>query len=157
MAKATVQQVDQPYITAANDTAQVAIIGAAIGLLTYGLFWLIERFVVAPLLCSDGSAMCSTATAGNIAIVLSALVAMGVLIQRGVRRSALIAAATAVVAWGLFAVLQPLFWLESIAWAVGIFAVSFVTFYWLARIKNIIPALLATALVVVIVRIIINL
>lgn len=95
-------------------------------------------------------------TAGSVAIVLATVVSTFVLVRSRVARPLIITLGGAAVLWTLGGVLNGLWWLESLAWAIGLFVVSYGLFYLVAHIRKlwisiVVAILIATILVILVV------
>lgn len=95
-------------------------------------------------------------TAGSVAIVLATVVSTFVLVRSRVARPLIITLGGAAVLWTLGGVLNGLWWLESLAWAIGLFVVSYGLFYLIAHIRKlwvsiVVAILVATILVILVV------
>ncbi len=134
----------------------VAITGLLLGAFAYGLTVLLDKAVLTPIFCKseDLFSVCSNTEriAANIATVLAAVAGMFALLQMGVYRPLLIAAAAAVVLWGSTAWLQAS-WLEELLWSVGLYGIVYFALVWLSRIRNFVIALIAIVLVAAAARI----
>lgn len=92
-------------------------------------------------------------TAGSVAGVIAAVVGTGALIRYQVARPLVVTMSATAVLWTLGGALAGLWWVESLAWAVGLFAVSYGLFSLIANIRNIrlsISVAIITALLLVI-------
>lgn len=134
----------------------VAIIGALVGLVTWALVLLFERFLIEPLFCSstDNFHICanSGSIASNLATVFAAVFGLFGLVRYGYFRPLIIAIASACVLWGLSPALGGLSWYESLIWLVLLSALSYVTFAWLTRYRQFTIMLIAVIVAVAIIR-----
>lgn len=94
-------------------------------------------------------------TAGSVAIVLATVASTFVLVRSRVARPLIITLGGAAVLWTLGGVLNGLWWLESLAWAIGLFVVSYGLFYLIAHIRKlwisiVVAILVATILVILV-------
>lgn len=134
---------------------QIALLGVGAGAVMWVLTAIIRNVIFVPLFCGDPSnGLCINAAdnAGNIATVLTALIALLGLVRLGVYRPLLIAIAAAVSLWGLGSMVSGLLWFEALAWSVLLYAISYVLFSWLVRLRPFVPALLITIVAVVLIR-----
>ena len=97
--------------------------------------------------------MNATSIAGNIAAVVTALLAVLALVKMNIAQPVIIAVGSAALLWGLAGWTNGLFWIESIAWAVVLWALSFGLFAWITRYTRMIPAIIVALVIVVIIRI----
>lgn len=136
---------------------RVILFGAIVGALYWLLAWAIGRFIVEPLTCRQlvdaASCVDATAVAGKIATVVAAAVAIFGMVRFGVVRPIIIAVASAFVLWSLSSYTLGLHGLESFAWSVGLYAITYALFGWIARAAGAVIAVVFAVLVAVIVRI----
>lgn len=94
-------------------------------------------------------------TAGSVAVVLSTVAATLVLVRSRVARPLIVTLGGAAVLWTLGGILNGLWWLESIGWAVGLFIVSYGLFYLIAHIRklwlSVVTAVLVASILVILV------
>ncbi len=136
---------------------RVAIIGAILGAVAWGLALVLERFVLRALFCGDESAVACvniSAYAGNIAAVIVAIIGVIALVRAGVFRPLLIVLGAAISLWGLAAWLAPLGIVEQIAWSVVLYALAYVLYAWIARVRHVVVVLILFVLVVLATRVI---
>lgn len=134
----------------------VLVAGLLLGAIAYGLTLLLDRAVLNPIFCQNNDTLqvClnTERIAANMATVLVSVAGMFALLQLGVYRPLLIAAAAAVLLWGSTAWLQAN-WLEEILWSIGLYGLVYTALVWLSRIRNFVIALIAIVIVVVAARI----
>ncbi len=136
---------------------RIVLVGAAVGIVFWILTALLGRYIVEPLTCRElvDAASCVNATslAGNIAAILSALLAIIALLRMNIAQPVIIAVGSAAVLWSLAGWTNGLFWLESIAWAIVLWGLSFGLFAWITRYSRLIPSIIIATIVVLIIRI----
>lgn len=140
---------------------QTLFTGAGLGLVWWILASLLKRYVVEPLACQNlnnaSTCLDSFGVAGNIALVMVALLGAYVLIRSLQPRPIIIAIASAVMLWGLAGLMNGLVWYESLLWAVGLFAVTYMLFSMVVRIHSLVFSLITAAIVLVVVRLLLAL
>ena len=145
--------------TYGREVATVLVIGAIVGLLTAITYYLLERFVFSAVLCREG-ADSSCADAPNyamiVATVVGTIVGLVALVQARVYRPLLVVVGTAAALWGVSGLVADLAWYFALAIAVALYAVTYLLFSWMARIRSFIAALIVTALLIVAARFIIS-
>lgn len=133
-----------PFFIAATaqEVVPVAFIGLIIGLLAPLVGGLLATYFIEPVFCSSADAFSICATGGNFAFnistILLAVVAIVILARLRVYRPLLIAVATAAALWGLKKYLdglQPNIF-EYYIWFGILYALSYLVFFWLLRIRN---------------------
>lgn len=136
---------------------KIAIIGAILGVVAWGLAFLLERFVLRAMFCGDESAaMCVniSAYAGNIAAVIVAVIGVVALVRAGVFRPLLIVLGGAISLWGMAAWLAPLGIVEQIVWSVLLYALAYVLYAWVARVRHAVVVLIVFVLAAIATRVI---
>lgn len=136
---------------------QVAILGAILGLIAWGVSALVANYVIDPLFCkAEGGnfSVCSQGglLASNVASLLVGGLAVVALLRLGIFRPLLISLAAIITLWGIGPWMGALPWYESLTWTILLYAAAFLAFSWLARIRIFWIALLATIIVVVAAR-----
>lgn len=124
---------------------RIALVGMILGVLYWCFTALMLRY-------TD-----SISVAGNIATILVATLGTIILLNLHMARPLLIVLASAVSLWGLEQLTNGLGWVEIIAWSALLYGLSYTLFSWLTRYKRILPVLIATIVIVAILRITITL
>ncbi len=135
--------------------AKIAIIGAVLGVVAWGLALLLERFVLRAMFCGDESAaQCVNiaAYAGNIAAVIVAIIGVISLVRAGVFRPLLIVLGGAISLWGVAAWLAPLSLPEQAGWSAVLYMLAYVLYVWIARVRHAVVVLILFALVAIATR-----
>ena len=153
------QVVAERWVVQQSVLAWVRIIGIAVaaGLLYWVLSTLIGRYVIEPLACRDlvdaAAGVVALVAAGRVATVLVALASVFALIRFAVPRPIVVSVASAVVLWSLASFTQGLWWLETLAWVVGMYVLAYVLFGWIAKHSNpavvIVVAVLAVTVITI--------
>lgn len=153
-----VDQEKQPKVIymSGRTIVSVVVTGLLLGVFAYLLTVLLDRAVLTPIFCQDQDSfgVCANTEriAANIATVFAAVAGMFALLQLGVYRPLLIAAAATVILWGSTAWVQTN-WVEELIWSIGLYAIIYTALVWLSRIRNFAIALVAIVLVVAAARI----
>jgi hypothetical protein len=121
MARLIVSDSDNTSVTSGYSWWQIALVGAALGVLQWGISLLLGGFVVDQLLCRSATviASCSQSAivAGNIATIIVAAVGLAVLVRMRVLRPIVVAVASAMLLWGLPVMSAGLAWGEVVFWS----------------------------------------
>ncbi len=155
MAKVTAEQeyVDRTWSIWLRTVAT----GAVLGIIFWVITLLLSHYVIDPLACRDtaNAAVCtnSVSLSGNIAAILVGFIGIAAMVRMGIYRPIILAAATAVLLWDLSAMTTGLYWLEALAWAVGLYAASYGLFAWIARYSKVWFVITVSVLIVLIIRI----
>lgn len=144
------QRIFSPY-----SWLRIVLIGAALGVITLGLSWLIGTYIVDPLLCrTETLAACaqSDMMASNIASVVTATIGVWLLIRLLVRRAVLVAVAVVIALWNLSALFVGLGWFEVAASVAVIYALAYLLFATIFRIRSIFVAVIVSIIAILLVR-----
>lgn len=136
---------------------QVALLGLSLGVIFWLLTLLIRQVVFIPLFCGDPSnSMCvgATGSAGVVALIITTIAGLLGLVRLGIYRPLLVALAVAVSLWGIAGWTANMYWFEAVAWTIVLFALSYVMFTWLVRLRSFVAAVIAVVVVTVLARII---
>lgn len=155
-APAPVQNETQPQfmLMANRDLAMVILLGAVVGLLTWGLSWLLGTFVFNAILCGGADSRCASAPLyGEItATIIVAIGALIGLVRLRVFRPMLVVIAATVSLWGMIGSLSSLAWFWVMIASVVLFALAYGLFVWAVRIRQFLAALIVILLLIVAVR-----
>ncbi|GEM_PF-6646044 len=154
MARAVVDTSDR-RIRGTLNWVHVVLLGAALGVVWLVLSWLLSAYVIDVLVCRSGTlAACgrSEEVAGNIAAVIVAVIGVGALIRLYVQRAFGVAVAVLASFWGLSALIDGLRWFESVAWLASLYALAYLLFANIFRIRSLFAAIILAALAVLLVR-----
>jgi hypothetical protein len=143
---------DQAAIGATYEWWYVLLTGLTIGVLYVGLSALISHFVIDPLYCKAtlNSGVCSNSESigGNIATILSAVVALALFVRLRVFRPIVIVVAAAMLLWGLSSWTAGLGAIEIVVSSAILYGLCYILISWICRYKNTLPVLIAVALIV---------
>lgn len=133
---------------------RVVLFGAVVGFVYWLTYLLITKYITVPLMCG-GAASCdqSAIIASKIATVIVAVGALFGMIKLSVVRPLAIAVGSAVVLWPLGEWALGLFWLESLGWAIVVYALSYALFSWIARYHSTVISMATAAIVAIVLRI----
>lgn len=136
---------------------RIVLIGAVVGLLYWVVTVLLARYVIEPLTCREltDAMQCLNAgtMAGNVATVITGLIAVAFMVNLRVTQPVIIAAGSAAVLWGLGVWTSGLWWLEAIAWSILLYSLCFGLFAWIGRSVRMVSAIIISVLVILIIRI----
>lgn len=136
---------------------KIALIGIVLGLLVWGLTFVLEHYVLGAMLCRDeAAATCVNLVtyAGNISAVIVGIIGVVVLVRAQVFRPLLIALSVTVSLWGMAAWLAQLSLPEQMLWSVILSGLLYSLYAWLARIRNAVVVLVVFVLIVAATRLI---
>lgn len=138
---------------------QILVLGVVLGLIAWVVSAVVANYVISPLFCkADGGNFSVCAQGGLLASNIASLVVGGLavvaLLRLGVFRPLLISIAVIITLWGIGTWMGALPWYESLAWTALLYAVAYLVFSWLARIRVFWIALIATVIVIVAARLI---
>jgi len=149
---------DQQVIsTSWREWGRTIVFGATTGLIFWLLTILLQRYVIDPIVCKQAlnATLCSNSTplSGNIATILTAVIALVFMVRSGIARPVIIAVATAALLWDLAAWTDGLFWVEAVLWSIGLYALTYALFAWITRYATLWVTIVVSLLIVVIIRI----
>ncbi len=124
---------------------KVGIVGAIIGLLYWFFVGLVDYY-------AD-----SIAQSGGVASIIVAVIGLLIMARMRIAHSLIIVIASALSLWGLALWTNGLLWWEMALFSAILYAISYVLYSWIVRIKQVSVSLLVVAVVVIAVQIIANL
>lgn len=130
----------------------IILTGAVSALITVGAALLLNRFVIAPALCSGASETCASSipVSFHIASLIAAIVAVAMLVNLAVYRPLLVMIAVLIGSWGMYTLSFPLVNLPWL-WQIGIIflvnSLSVLVFAWVLRAYNLAAGLILTLLI----------
>jgi hypothetical protein len=141
------------------DLVRVGALGLAVGALIPLIAWLLQKFLVAPVFCHPGAvlAVCGgdDLTTYYVATVVMAVIAVTLMANWQVFRPLLIAVAAASALWGLQHIaggtLAQAGWEYYLSSAV-LYALVYLLFYWLLRLRSFTLGVVLTVAAVVLIR-----
>lgn len=140
---------------------RIVYIGLSLGLLWWILTALLSRYVIEPLACRNLSSAtaCIDAqgVAGNITMILVAVIGVAILVRSIQPRPIIIALGTAVILWGLGSMLGGLAWWAVLLWTLFLFASSYSLFSLVARIRWLWVSLVVAVVLAVGIRLVVAL
>ena len=161
MARLIVPDSDTTVVVSEYNWWQIALLGAAIGVLQWGMSLLLGGFVVDQILCRSNTIIASCAqsavVAGDIATIIVAVIGLIVLVRMRVLRPLVVVVASAVLLWSLPVMSAGLVWGEVVFWSALLYGLAYSLFAWFCRYVRTIPVLLATTAVIALMLIIIRL
>lgn len=155
MAKVVIQPTGDRYVSGTYNWASIALIGAGLGVLTWVVAWLLGNFVIDPLLCRNSALQAcgqSDVVAGNLAMIVAAVVGAVTLIRLHVRHALWIVMSVILSFWSLSTLTGPLFWVEALAWTAGLYVVAYVLFTWILRLRSTVIAVVIAIMAALVFR-----
>lgn len=133
---------------------RVLVLGAFVGLITWGLYFVLETYVLRAIMCQDGQTV--GCAASNYAEVIAVILASGIgllgLVKSGIFRPLLVVLATVISLWGVFGVMSILPWYLVGLYITLLYAISYLLFAWLARVRSFVAVVILSIAVVAVVR-----
>lgn len=156
MAKATKAEKITPIVPMLrSDFMSVLALGAAVGLLVWGLGMLFDRFVFDVYFCqSEAGRQCASAKSYSVAAAsfIAGIAALAGLIRLRVYRPLLVLIASLLSTWGVVQISWGLGWFTGILIAVAMYALAFGAFSWIARVREFWISLVVIIILVLAVR-----
>ncbi|MFZ2544995.1 MAG: hypothetical protein WAW80_03385 [Candidatus Saccharimonadales bacterium] len=118
---------------------QIVLTGAIAGVIMWLLAILVRQIFFVPLFCGDPTnTLCvnAPATAGDIATILTAVIALLGLVRVSAYRPLIIVVAAAISLWGLSTLVAGFPWFEALAWSILLYAFTYALYAWIARIRS---------------------
>lgn len=159
MARGSEIQETPTYVVGSNSLYTVLAVGAFVGVLGWLLMLGIHNWVLDPVFCrsSDTQSVCSNSgiTAWVISYILVSIVGLFMLIRANIFRPLLVVLAALVTLWavGLWFLTAP--WWVGLLWSMGLFAVAYALYMWLASLQSFLLSGIITLVVVVLMRLLI--
>lgn len=141
------------------EVLSIAGVGSAVGLIVSGAAYALNQYVFQAILCQGDGAGCEQASnyAMIVAMVIGALLGLVALVQVRVYRPLLVVLASTIGLWGLYGHIADLAWYWMLVVPVLMFALSYMLFAWVARIRSFVVALIVAVVLIVCMQLIINL
>lgn len=141
------------------DLLRVGLLGLGVGAIIPALTWLLQKFLVAPIFCREASslAVCSNGdvTTYYVATVIMGVVAVALMANWQIFRPLLIAVAAAAALWGLQRYAGDTIARAGIEYYLTsaiLYALAYLLFYWLLRLKSFALSVALTVVAVVLIR-----
>lgn len=148
------------YVIATRSTIIGSLVtGVLAGALTWGISLFLQRYVIEPIFCRNADSFSVCANGGtyafNIALILTAFLAVIALVRLGGYRPLLVAFAVVATLWSANTWLGVNSWWEATLWISFLSGLAYLVYSWIARITSFPFSVLLMALVVVAARVII--
>lgn len=141
-----------------RELASVAVIGLAVGVITWVAMTLLERYVFAAVMCRENAAAnCADAAsyATIVAMILGAVAALIALVQARVYRPLLAVIAATAALWGFaLALLGGVAWYWALLITAILFGLTYALFAWVARIRSFVLAIVISLVLIVVIRLV---
>lgn len=143
---------------ATGELIRILLLGAVVGLVTWGLTYVLDTYVYQALLCKGNALSCDNSSlyASVSATILAALGALFVLIRAHIYRPLLIVLAATVSLWGVVLMLSNMEWYWTAILSGLMYALAYGLYAWISRIRYLWLMLLATVVLVVVVRLVLT-
>ena len=144
-----------------NSLVQGLFVGAIVGFLGWLLTLAINSWVMDPVFCrsADTASICSNS--GMIswasAFIIMSVFGLFMLIRGNVFRPLLVVLAVMVTLWATGLWFLGLTWWVGLIWSTVLFALAYLLYVWLAATDNFVVSIIATVIIVVLMRLIIAL
>lgn len=151
-----VQTIERNYTAAPTSMQKMLIavlIGAVIGLISWGGGVLIAKFIIEPIFCAtpDSVAVCEARdlTAFNIALVMASFAGLLAMVRARIYRPLLISIATIISLWGAPSLVAGDPVATQMLWIVLMAALAYAFFSWVGQLKSFMIALIITVVAVI--------
>lgn len=141
-----------------GDMIRALIIGAAVGLVSTSLFYVLNKYIFGAALCRPGVEGCSTAPLYStiLAVVVGVIAGVVALAKFAVYRPLPVALAAGIAMWGVFGFMPNAVWYWGLIVGLIFSGLIYVAFAWLARIRSFVLSLIVLAVATVIIRLVIG-
>lgn len=154
------QEESTPFISmSGRQIIGAIIVGAGVGLLTWGLALLFDAYIFKTLFCHDPASLQCVSSfqyASAFANIVAAGVGVFSLVKLQVFRPLLIGICVVVSLWGLGNMLTQVSRPLSALALIGVSMLAYVLFTWVARIRSFGMSLITMVVLIVIVRLVLN-
>ncbi len=141
-----------------NSLFTALAVGAVVGACGWLIALAVQHFFIGNVFCRSADSYAVCANAGTIGWAVAhgivALVSLFALVRAAVYRPLLVVLAAFIALWGIHAWLAPMVWWQATLWQAVLFGIAYALFAWLASAERFVYALVATIVVVVIVRVV---
>lgn len=141
------------------DLIRVGILGLAVGVMIPALGWLLQKFLISPIFCKEATtlAVCTPGdlTTYYIATVVLAVVSVALMANWQVFRPLLVAVAAASALWGFQRYVGDTVSHAGVEYYISsavLYAVAFLLFYWILRLKSFALSVILTVVAVILIR-----
>ena len=164
-AKTYVRSDDKPVINTSpfvtmptGDVVRAILVGAVTGIVTAGVFYLLNTYIFGAVLCRGAAESCGQAPlySAIVAVIVGAIAGIVGLTRVGVYRPLLVVIASMISLWGLHNYLANSAWYIGLIAFALLFACAYLLFAWIARIRSFIVAAIVMVVLVVIARLVIG-
>ncbi len=157
--KKPVTVVTAPFVSMnVIDVIRTMLTGAGVGLVSTGLYLLLNTFVFGAALCRAGVEGCSNAPlyATIVTVVTAIILGVVALAKAGTYRPLLVAIAAPLALWGIYALFNSVAWYWALVIGAVLLALAYALFAWLARLRSFIISIILLVLVALLVRFIVG-
>lgn len=144
--------------TRGRETATILGVGAIVGAIVAAAYISLEKYVFSAVLCREGAdSTCSQAPeyAMIVAMIIGAIVGLLALVQARVFRPLLVVLSAIVSLWGITTLTADFAWYWQALIIVGFFAVTYLLYAWVARVRSFLIAMIVSIVLMVAMRYII--
>jgi len=138
---------------------QIVGIGLLVGLLTWGLTWLIATFALQGLICGSSATMqCSPAVQYSemTASILAAGLGLLLFVRLRVFRPLLVVLAATISLWGIISISSAMPWYMVGVMCAVLYMLAYITFAWVVRLRLFWPVVVIVLALVVVVRLMLS-
>jgi hypothetical protein len=134
----------------------VFLYGLGVGLVTYGLYLVLERFIFDPILCRESTAIVdcdsTTTVAAGMAIVIGSILGLVLLVRERIYRPMLAILGVGLSLWGVFTLVAGLPLVIAAIIIALLYGVAYALFSWLSQPANLVVSVAAVLVVAVLAR-----
>ncbi len=141
-----------------SDVLRAFFVGALVGVVSMGMFYALNHFIFSAALCRTGVEGCTNAPvySGIIATVVGVIVGIVALAKAGIYRPLPAAIAAGVAMWGVYGLMGNAIWYWGLLIGTILFALAYMLFAWLSRIRSFIISIIVLIAIVIVIRLVIG-
>lgn len=140
---------------------RIALIGALVGVVTFALGFVLEKYVITPIGCDAQSTIIKCGSAPqishNVALLLGGAVGLILLVRRGLFRPLLVVLGAVASLWGVGAMATNFGWIAATLFMVLVCSLVYSLFAWIAQPRRFWVAFALTVAAVIALRLALNL
>lgn len=150
------ERIDPVVPMTAREFVGILLIGAIVGIVSYGAYYLLHRYVFESAMCLAGQDTNSCQQAPTyamiVAMVIGAIVALTLLVRARIYRPLLVVVGATIAAWSFNSLFVDVAWYILLIATVILFALCYGLFAWIARLRSFVVAVIVTVVLAAAIR-----
>lgn len=154
-------RIESPHYVSYTRTemVQTLVIGAIVGVVVWGLTLLLNKYAFGPLMCRSGIAgKCSDSYSYALITsqVVAGIIGLIMLVRRRIFRPLLVVLGVMITLWGSLNILSDWTWYGAALASLVLYAIAYLVFMLLARIRMLLLSVVAIVVLLAITRFVLN-